>query len=316
MDFAEKHKLTIDDALARLVSRAGNSRRLTVADLRGRVGKSIEKYVLRVDENASSAEIKAFIDALAADDLCLIIACEKGDEKAWEDLVKNYDGAVKAAARKISQNAEDAEDLAGSIWAELYGFKRGKDGELKTKLAYYSGRGSLGGWLRAVVSQLAIDGFRKESKFVQIEESREFENLANDSAANSDSAKIIHASANPEDAFSAKKTQKDVSIALKQAISNLDAEDKLILKLYYFDDLKLKDIGAALGFHEATASRKMARIHAEIRKAVEKILVKDFGWTPEETRRHLTNAASKLDIGLEKMFAVWLCLALVQEFWK
>ncbi|HXG82957.1 MAG TPA: sigma factor-like helix-turn-helix DNA-binding protein, partial [Pyrinomonadaceae bacterium] len=109
---------------------------------------------------------------------------------------------------------------------------------------------------------------------------------------------------------------KDVSIALKQAISNLDAEDKLILKLYYFDDLKLKDIGAALGFHEATASRKMARIHAEIRKAVEKILVKDFGWTPEETRRHLTNAASKLDIGLEKMFAVWLCLALVQEFWK
>lgn len=313
---AEKYKLTIDDAVARLVLRAADARGLAATDLRERVEKSIEKYVLRADENAPAAEIKAFVDALAADDLCLIIACERNDEKAWEDLVKNFDATVKSAARKISSNAEDAEDLAGSIWAELFGLKRDKDGKLKTKLSYYSGRGSLQGWLRAVVSQLAIDGFRKDSKFVQVEEAREFENLANDSAANSDNAQIIQSSANPEEFFSAKQTQKDVSDALRQAIDALDAEDKLILKLYYFDDLKLKDIGAALSFHEATASRKLARIQTEMRKSVEKILIKDFGWTPEETKRHLSDAALKLDIGLEKMFAVLLCAWLAQEFWK
>jgi len=53
--------------------------------------------------------------------LCLILACERGDETAWSDLVKNFDGTVKSAARKYAKNAEDAEDLAGSIWAELYG---------------------------------------------------------------------------------------------------------------------------------------------------------------------------------------------------
>jgi RNA polymerase sigma-70 factor (ECF subfamily) len=313
---AEKHKLTMDDAITRLVSRAGNSRGLKVTDLRERVEKSVEKYVLRSNENASSADIKEFIDALNADDLCLIIACEKGDEKAWNDLVKNYDSTVKSAARKISNNAEDAEDLASSIWAELYGLKHDKDGKLKTKLSYYSGRGSLAGWLRAVVSQLAIDGFRKTSKFVQIEEAREFENLANESSENSNNAKIVHASANPEENFSQKQTQKDVSNALRQAIGNLEAEDRLMLKLYYFDDLKLKDIGNALGFHEATASRKIVRIQTEMRKSVEKILIAEHGWKKEEVKRYLTEAASKLDVGLERMFAVLLCLALVQEFWK
>jgi len=312
----EKYRNQIEESIARLLARAVDSCRLEIADLRERIEKSIEKYVLRSGENAPFTEIKEFIDALCADDLCLIIACEKNDEKAWDDLVKNYDGTVKSAAGKISNNAEDAEDLTSSIWAELFGLKHDKDGKLKTKLSYYSGRGSLGGWLRAVVSQLAIDGFRKESKFVQVEESREFERLANDSAENSDNLKVNQASANPEDEFTAKKTRKDVSTALKKTISNLDAEDKLILKLYYFDDLKLKDIGACLGFHEATASRKMARIHAETRKSVEKMLVKDFRWTLEETKRHLADAAAKLDIGLEKMFALLLCAAVVQEFWK
>lgn len=312
----EKYKNTFDQAVARLMARAADARGLAAADVRGRVEKSVEKYVLRVDENAAGADVKAFIDALCADDLCLIIACERGDERAWEDLVKNYDATVKSAARKISSNSEDAEDLASSIWAELYGLKSGAGGERKTKLAYYSGRGSLGGWLRAVVAQLAVDGFRKTSKFVQIEEAREFENLANEAAANSDNGRIVHATQNPEEDFTGKQTQKDVSNALKRAIENLDAEDKLILKLYYFDDLKLKDIGATLGFHEATASRKLARIQSETRKSVEKILVKDFGWTPEETKRHLADAASRLDVGVEKMFALWLCACVVQEFWK
>jgi RNA polymerase sigma-70 factor len=310
---AEKHKQTIEESTSRLVSRAENSRGLTTADLRERVTKAVEKYLLRDDENASSADVKAFVDEIRADDLCLIVACEKGIESAWQDLVKSFDSTVKSAARKYAKNAEDAEDLASSIWAELYGLKKDADGRLKTKLSYYSGRGSLAGWLRAVTNQLAVDQFRKESKFVQIEEPREFENLANESSENSDNIKIVHGSDNPEENFSQKQMQKDVSEALKQAINELEAEDKLILKLYYFDDLKLKDIGATLGFHEATASRKLVRIQTEIRKSVERILQTTHGWQREEVARHLADAASKLGISFDRLLAIALVCAFVQE---
>ncbi|MDQ3372986.1 MAG: hypothetical protein M3521_03740, partial [Acidobacteriota bacterium] len=76
MSLADKHKLMIDDALARLISRAANPRGLNAADIRERIIKSIEKYVLRDNENAGAGEIKDFVDVIRADDLCLIIACE------------------------------------------------------------------------------------------------------------------------------------------------------------------------------------------------------------------------------------------------
>ncbi|CAA9426625.1 MAG: hypothetical protein AVDCRST_MAG74-3383 [uncultured Pyrinomonadaceae bacterium] len=313
---SEKYIRTIDEATWSLISRAENPRRLSAADLQTRIVAALEKYLFKDNENASDADVKNFVDEIRADDLCLIIACEKGDETAWSDLVKSFDSTVKSAARRYAKNAEDAEDLAGSIWAELYGLKRDANGNVKSKLAYYSGRGSLAGWLRAVTNQLAVDQFRKESKFVQIEEAREFENLANESAANSENAKLVHGSDNPEENFIVKQTQRDVSDALKQAIEELEAEDRLILKLYYFDDLKLKDIGTVLGFHEATASRKLVRIQTNVRKSVERILQTRHGWQGEEVAHHLADAASKLGVNFEKMLAIFVVAALVQDVFQ
>ncbi|MEO6654543.1 MAG: sigma-70 family RNA polymerase sigma factor, partial [Pyrinomonadaceae bacterium] len=297
---AEKHKNTVEEAIEHLISRALDARGLKGSDIAGRVGATLEKYLLRDNPSAAHVEIEDFVHEIRADDLCLIVACEKGDDRAWEDLVANFDSTVKSAARKISANNEDAEDLASSIWAELYGLRVDADGKKKSKLAYYSGRGSLAGWLRAVVSQLAVDQFRKTSKFVQIEEDREFENLANE-AANDNNHFGSHTE-NPEELFTEGQTAADVSTALSTAIAELDAEDRLILKLYYFDDLKLKDIAATFGYHEATASRKLTRVQTEIRKGVEKALKTQHGWTDGEVKRHLSETAANLGINLETMF--------------
>jgi len=311
---AEKHSSAIDDAVSRLLSRASDARGLGVGDLRPRVDAVLGKYLLRENETAERRDVSAFVDEIRADDLCLIIACERGDEKAWEDLVANFDSTVKSAARKISANSEDAEDLASSIWAELYGLRQDADGNKKSKLAYYSGRGSLAGWLRAVCSQLAIDQFRKQSKFVQIEETREFENLAEESSNHSGNDQVLHHTASPEELLTEKRTSDDVAAALSTAVASLEDEDRLIVKLYYFDDLKLKDIAATFGYHEATASRKLVRIQNDIRKGVEKELRKTHGWSDTEVKRHLSETAAKLGLSLEKMFAALLALAVLQDF--
>ena len=310
---AEKHSSAKTDACSRLISRASDARGLAAEDVRPRVESALDKYLLRDSAATERREVGAFVDELRADDLCLILACERGDEKAWEDLVANFDSTVKSAARKISPNSEDAEDLASSIWAELYGLRQDADGNKKSKLAYYSGRGSLAGWLRAVVSQLAIDQYRKQSKFVQIEETREFENLAEESSNNSGNSAVLHHNESPEELLSEKRTSDDVASALQTAIAGLEPEDRLILKLYYFDDLKLKDIAATFGYHEATASRKLVRVQSEIRKAVERELKKTHGWNDGEVKRHLAETAAKLGFSLEKMFAVLIALALVQD---
>jgi RNA polymerase sigma-70 factor (ECF subfamily) len=310
-----KHSQTVDEAISLLIARAADPRGVGAEDLRPRIESVLGKYLLNENADVDRNAIKDFVDEIRADDLCLIVACEKGDEKAWEYLVANFDSTVKSAARKISSNNDDADDLASSIWAELYGLRQDAAGNKKSKLAYYSGRGSLAGWLRAVVSQLAIDEYRKQSRFVQVEENREFENLAEESSNHTGNDRVVHHADNPEELLTTEQTSRDVSLALKHAIESLDAEDRLVMKLYYFDDLKLKEIGAMFGYHEATASRKVVRIQADIRKAVEKKLRADHGWSETEVKRYLSDTASKLGITVEKLFAIFVFAALLQDVW-
>jgi len=87
----------------------------------------------------------------------------------------------------------------------------------------------------------------------------------------------------------------------------------LILQLYYFDNLKLKDIASTFGYHEATASRKISRLHAEIRKLVEKSLRERHGWNNAEVKNYLSETAMKLGLSVEKLFAILLILAILQD---
>jgi RNA polymerase sigma factor, sigma-70 family len=291
----------VAEGAARLIARATDARSLRVEDLSARLSTGLDKYLLRDEPAAAPAEIEQFFDSLHADDLCLIVACERGDQTAWNDLVERFGATVRSAARSASSNEDAAEDLAQSIWAELHGLRVRADGRPAGKLSYYSGRGSLGGWLRAVVGQLAVDQHRKSSRLVQTEEDADFDRLARASNRGEEAFSSAQAPSNPENALAEQRAAGDVEAALASAVSELAPEDRLLVKLYYFDGLRLREAGAVLGVHEATASRRLTRVQAEIRKHVEAILMKEHGWTKSETARTLAEAAAHLETDLEMM---------------
>jgi RNA polymerase sigma-70 factor, ECF subfamily len=284
----------------RLLARAANPRLLTTEILSKRLRSVTEKYLLKHDPAAEATTINGFLDGLHADELCLVMACEQGDQSAWSDLFEGYSATVRSAARTASSNEAMAEDLAQSIWAELHGLKAREDGTPAGKLAYYSGAGSLGGWLRAVVGQLAIDQHRKQAKVVQTEEDSELDRLVL-SEAEPDRAHAFQVAASPEDLLAGNLAAADVEKALGQAMSELEDEDRLLMKLYYFEGLKLREAGAVLGVHEATASRRLTRIQAEVRQRVETILMKEHGWTKSEASRSLAEVAAHLQTEVEPM---------------
>ncbi len=285
----------------RLLARATDSHLLTTEALAPRIRAAVGKYVLRDDPQAPLELIKDFIEKLQADDLCLIVACEQGNQKAWSDLVERFSTTVRSAARSASSNEEGAEDLAQSIWAELHGLRVRDDGKPAGKLAYYSGRGSLAGWLRAVVAQLAVDQHRKQSRLVQTEEDADFDRIIQhnpDENAWSGHGEVV----NPELEISKKLAGAEMEKALARSIKQLSGEDRLLVKLYYFDGLRLREAGAVLGVHEATASRRLTRVHAELRQQVETILT-EKGWTKPETERAFTDVGLHLEADIEPLLA-------------
>jgi RNA polymerase sigma-70 factor (ECF subfamily) len=287
---------------SRLLGRATDNHGLTGQVLAPRVAAAVEKYVLRDEPDAPADSIVEFIDKLQADDLCLIVACEHGNQAAWNDLVERFSATVRSAARSASSNEESAEDLAQSIWAELHGLRARDDGRPAGKLAYYSGRGSLAGWLRAVVAQLAIDQHRKESRLVQTEEDADFDRIVQHNQEEKSWSGHVDAP-NPEIEISRKFAGAQLQTALAQAIKTLPGDDRLLIKLYYFDGLRLREAGAVLGVHEATASRRLTRLHRELRQQVEKNLVESEGWTKSEAERAFAEIAFNLEADIEPMLS-------------
>lgn len=300
-----KKQERLDEAIAagakRLLARAQDSRALEVESIVPRVRATVEKYLLKHDPNASNDAAAQFIDSLHADDLCLAIACQGGDQAAWNDLVEAYGATVRSAARAASPNEEMSEDLAQSIWAELHGLKVTDDGRPFGKLAYYSGAGSLGGWLRAVVGQLAIDRHRREARLVHTDEDAEFDRLTRDAGVETNTSNGFDASASPEHALATALASTAVEKALTRALKEIADEDRLLVKLYYFDGLRLREAAAVLGFHEATASRRLTRIQGEIRRSVEKQLIAEHGWTKSEATRSLAQIAAALQTDVESL---------------
>ena len=292
----------VRDGAERLLARAGSVRSLDAAAVAPRVRATVEKYLLRHSPQAGAKEVGNFIDALHAEELLLVVACERGDASAWDDLVGQYRTTVLSAARSASAGEAEAEELAGSVWAELYGLRERADGRPAGKLAYYSGCGSLGGWLRAVVGQLAVDRHRRTSRLVQTEEPSEFDRAAAES--HEQDGWRPAPSLDPESALAESDATRTVEEALAGALGGLDAEDRLLVRLYYFDGLKLKEAGAVLGVHEATASRRLTRIHAEVRRRVEATLAGERRWTREEVARTLSDVAhAHTDADLRSMLA-------------
>lgn len=215
------------------------------------------------------AETKAFLTQLKASDLCLAIACEKGHDGAWNDFETTHRAMMIAAARTLTKDQAEAEDLTQTVYGDLFGVRE-SGVERASKLAHYSGRGSLGGWLRAVVYQTFIDRTRQTSRLAQIEEASEFERLANQAEI-----KLTTPLARPDEALEARdghRLRKFLQHALSAAFVALAARERLLLSYYYFDELTLKEIGVVLGVHEATISRWLSKTQQTVRKKTEEIL--------------------------------------------
>ena len=165
------------------------SRRYSVGDVQvaGAIHSAVKKYLPEALGTADSdgkrissegrKNVSDLIRSLNCNDLCMAIACANGDETAWEDFYREYRSFMISIARSVTQDATAAEQLADSTFAELYGLRE-SGGARVSKFSFYSGRGSLKGWLRAVVFQLSADIYRKTGRFVQTEEAEDMEHLA------------------------------------------------------------------------------------------------------------------------------------------
>jgi len=216
---------------------------------------SIEKFALILGEiqrkyipQASAREAADFCAALRLEELVLARACAAGNERAWQEFITRYQPKMRSMALHITRDAAHAADLADSLFAELYGLNT-RDGVRSSKLMFYTGRGSLEGWLRTVMAQEFINRYRKQKRVVSLEEQTE--------------EGVQFAAESPEPT---PVSDPRLAEATDEALAELAAEDRYVLASYYLEGRTLADIARVLGHHESSISRRLDRVSTGLRK--------------------------------------------------
>ncbi len=140
--------------------------------------------------------------------------------------------------------------MADSLYAELYG-TTSRDGERISKLASFTGRGSLEGWLRTVLAQEFVNRYRRTKRLVSLDEEGEEGSQ--------------FAAPEPE---AAPDIDSRLELATDSALAALSAEDRMVLAAYYIDGRTLAEIASMLGVHESTISRKVDKLAKSLRKKI------------------------------------------------
>ena len=208
--------------------------------------------------------LEEYLQTLYAEDLALACGCMEGTEQAWEYFVREYQGYLRASAGSITKGSRagaDAQELADSLFAELFGLVDGKRGE-RSLFRYFHGRSSLKTWLRTILAQRHVDCIR---------ESRRWTSLEGD---NGEEKKSLPAEriGNPVlDPHRERYVSRFVA-ALESSLAALPRNDWQRLELYYSRQLTLAEIGKKLGEHESSVSRNLERLRRELRGAIETLL--------------------------------------------
>ena len=198
----------------------------------------------------SETEIRTFFLSLRVDELALARACAAGHNTAWEIFLTRYREKLYLAALRIAREDSAARDLADTLYADLYGTNT-REGQRVSKLASYTGRGSLEGWLRTVLAQEYVNRYRRTKRLVSLDEESE--------------EGIQFQAPDPEPVST---SDPRLARATDQAITGLSAEDRMVLSAYYLDGRTLAEIARMLGVHESTISRKLDKLAKSLRKQI------------------------------------------------
>ncbi len=188
--------------------------------------------------SASPGQKAAFFRSLHLPDLALAHACALGREPAWERFLSLYRGALVRAAQGITGSTSLGEDLADSLYAELYGLRE-VEGQRKSPLNSFTGRGSLLGWLRTTLAQRFTDHHRRTHREAPLED---FDAPA------------------PVTAVSISVEADALTAAIASTLAELEPEDRFLLAAYYLDRQTLLVIARTINVHEATISRRLKRL--------------------------------------------------------
>lgn len=184
-----------------------------------------------------SAPTRQYLDA----DVQLVERCLKGDETAWEDLVREHTRRVYSICYRFTGRDQEAQDLTQEVFLRIF----------RSLHSFRSGEGAFGVWLTRLTRNLLIDHYRR-SKHDRTTDSIE------------DQLPMLEEKTSLSGRTDSLLAGREAGELLQGALQKLSPELRETVILRDLEELEYREISNVLGVPEGTVKSRLNRGRAEL----------------------------------------------------
>jgi RNA polymerase sigma-70 factor (ECF subfamily) len=181
-------------------------------------------------------------------DSSLVTRCLRGDETAWEDLVRIHTRKVYALCYRFTGSASEAQDLTQEVFLRVF----------RTIRTFRSDEGSFGTWLSRVTRNLLIDHYRRTRQ------ERVTDSIEEQLPTIEESGAV--ASTRPDQAVAGREASEILQATLQKL--SPDLREAVILR--DLQEMEYREIAGVLEIPEGTVKSRINRGRAELARLLRK----------------------------------------------
>lgn len=228
---------------------------------------------------ALHARTVAALDALHASDLYLACAVAQHDRAALTYFEDHFMARVPDYVMRVRVGREVVDEVQQKLRERLL---MGSEGS-PPKIAEYSGKGALGGWLRVTAVRTALNQVRAQG------------------AATESLGDELSLSTDPELAYVKEHAHGLFSDAFKRVLAELDENGRTILRLHYIDGLTMDQLSRLYKTPRSTIARRVAEARQQILTATETLLRDERRLSPSSVASVIRQARSQLQVTITRL---------------
>ncbi|MFA0732222.1 MAG: hypothetical protein LKKZDAJK_002883 [Candidatus Fervidibacter sp.] len=182
-----------------------------------------------------------------------VLAAQKGDQKAFEELFRLFQGTVYNTALQLLGNPEDAEDVTQDAFLRAW-----------EQLPKLTAPEAFRNWLLTITVNLCRSHFRKASPPTESLDAP----LEGDDAEEEPTREIADEGVDAETIV----LQRETARLVRRAVAELPLAFREVIVLHYFEGLELADIAKILRVPIGTVKSRLARAREQLRRKLERWL--------------------------------------------
>jgi len=188
------------------------------------------------------------VERILDQDSSLVARCLRGDESAWEDLVRLHSRRVYGLCYRFTNSGSESQDLTQEVFLRVF----------RTIHTFRAAEGSFGTWLARLTRNLLIDHYRRTRQ------DRVTDSLEDQLSSFGDTG--APTAVRPDQAVAGREASEILQAALQRL--SPDLREAVILR--DLQEMEYREIAQVLAIPEGTVKSRINRGRAELARLLRK----------------------------------------------